>query len=476
MLNGYMSCVDVMDVIMGVIPFMQVLSGAATCFYAFVGFDTIATSGEEAKKPSKNIPKAIVATLAVCFVAYFGVSAVMTLMVRWDRLTEEAALPNVFAQRGVYGAEYVIAVGGMCGLTASMMGSIFPLPRTIYAMSNDGLLFRWMGQVNARTNTPILATWVAGFISAVLALLLPLDNLIQMMSIGTLMAYTMVAASVLVLRYQRDQIGFTAADLHEDMEDIPRDVSELSEGTVNRLETTAAANEDTGLLRVGENVNVVKYAPSKETTMFKRVKSEEGVEEQSSTTDTGRPPKEVVEEVRSQREKDILRRMANYMSTSDTSLHQNAPEGSTYQRITSNYSLSSLSHLFNFGQENTKEPSEHTRRLALTAICVTVIMWTSLCLLTIYGEAYVITATWWALLLLVIFLVVITCSLVVLARQPKNVTRLGFHVPFVPFIPVASILINIYLMLTLSETTWIRFVVWMVLGKLGYKINPTLLQ
>lgn len=443
------------------------ISGAATCFYSFVGFDTIATSGEEAKKPSKNIPKAIVATLLLCFFAYFGVSAIMTLMVRWDKLSDEAALPNAFAQRGVFGGEYIIVFGGMCGLTASMMGSIFPLPRTIYAMAKDGLLFRWMGEVNSWTNTPIIATWLAGLVAAILALLLPLENLVQMMSIGTLMAYTLVAASVLVLRYQRDHVGLTAADIHEDLEELPRNISELSENTIRKIEHEAQAREDTGLLRVGENVNVVQYAPSKETTMFKRVKSEE---DQPGPGGDGERPvqKETVEEVRNKKEKEILRRMANYMSTSDTSLHQQPPEGSTYQRIGSNYSLSSLSALFNFGQDSGAEPTEDSRKLAILAICVIVVVWTALCVLTIYGEEYVLKASWWAILLIVVFLLVIACFIVVLVRQPRNQTRLGFHVPFVPLIPLLSILINIYLMLTLSETTWIRFLVWMLIGQWIY--------
>ena len=443
---------------------MQVLSGAATCFYAFVGFDVIATSGEEAKKPSKNIPRAIVTTLFVCFLAYFGVSTIMTLMVRWDQLTDEAALPNVFAQRGVYGGEYVIAVGGMCGLTASMMGSIFPLPRTIYAMAKDGLLFSWMGQVNTWTNTPIIATWLAGMVAAILALLLPLDSLIQMMSIGTLMAYTLVAASVLVLRYQRDQVGLTAADLHDDLDNLPRDITEEGPTTASESEhKTSAPEESTGLLRVGEKVNLVQYAPSKETTMFKRVKSE-GADDPTGEINS-RPQKATVEEVHNRREKEILRKMANYMSTSQHSLNQQAPEGSTYQRIGSNYSLSSLSQLFNFGTESGVEPTEQSRRLAITSICIIVIVWTSLCVLTIYGEEYVASATWWAVLLIVVFLLVVACFLVVLGRQPQNTTRLGFHVPFVPFIPMLSIIVNIYLMLTLSETTWLRFVVWMLLGR-----------
>jgi len=109
-------------------------------------------------------------------------------------------------QVGVSGAKYVIVVGGLCGLMASIMGSIFPLPRGLYAMAQDGLVFRWLGVVSRWTDTPLLATWVCGVLVALSAVLFDLDALVQMMSIGTLMAYTLVAVSVLVQHYQRQQV------------------------------------------------------------------------------------------------------------------------------------------------------------------------------------------------------------------------------------------------------------------------------
>ena len=110
-------------------------------------------------------------------------------------------------QVGVPGAEYVVAVGGLCGLTASIMGSMFPLSRGIYAMAQDGLVFRCLGRISRKTDTPVIATSVFGVLIAASALLFDLDALIQMMSIGTLMAYTLVAVSVLVLHYQREQVS-----------------------------------------------------------------------------------------------------------------------------------------------------------------------------------------------------------------------------------------------------------------------------
>ena len=106
----------------------------------------------------------------------------------------------------------VIAIGGLCGLIASMLGSIFPLPRAIYAMAQDGIMYRFLGNVNSKTNTPFIATWVCGITVVIWALFFDLSALVQMMSIGTLMAYTLVAVSVLALHYQREQVSIFSND------------------------------------------------------------------------------------------------------------------------------------------------------------------------------------------------------------------------------------------------------------------------
>ena len=249
------------------------MAGAATCFYAFVGYDTIATSGEEAQQPSRNIPTAILVTLAICFMCYFGISAIITLMVPFSQLSSSATLPRVFGQRGIIGAEFVIAFGGLCGLTASMLGSLFPLPRLVYSMAQDGLLFRWLGLVYTKTNTPFIATWITGTVAAVLALLLDLNSLIEMMSIGTLISYSLVAVSVLLLRYQAEQVGFTEADIHEEINgSIRRETSGLSEASGARFEEEFSLPENAGFLRVGDEVKLVRYSDDKETAVFARVK------------------------------------------------------------------------------------------------------------------------------------------------------------------------------------------------------------
>lgn len=181
-----------------------IIKGAAICFYGFIGFDVIATAGEEAKTPQRSIPLAVVISLTIIFFAYFGISTVLTMMLPYYAQNENAPLPYVFDQFGMTISKNIVSYGAIFGLAASLMGAMFPLPRVIYAMAKDGLLFQIMGKVHPKFNTPFAGTLIAGTLTGILAAIFDLSQLVNMMSIGTLMAYSIVAACVMLLRYEVD--------------------------------------------------------------------------------------------------------------------------------------------------------------------------------------------------------------------------------------------------------------------------------
>lgn len=177
-------------------------TGAATCFYAFIGFDIIATTGEEAHSPQKSIPKAIVGSLIIVLIAYVSSSLILTLVVPYDHIDSGSALVQMWNYVGARKCQALVAIGATAGLSVAMFGSMFPMPRVIYAMAQDGLIFRQLSQLWDRTNAPGIATLISGLAAAMVAMLIRLEVLVEMMSIGTLLAYTLVSTCVLVLRYQ----------------------------------------------------------------------------------------------------------------------------------------------------------------------------------------------------------------------------------------------------------------------------------
>lgn len=178
-----------------------VIVGAAKCFFGFIGFDSIATTGEEAKNPRRNIPLSILISLSVVFVSYVGVAVVLTLIIPYYEQDAEAPFPHIFDVLGWEFMKWLVSIGSMFALMTGMFGALFPLPRILYAMSVDGLIYPSFAYVSPRTQTPLVSAVATGILTAVLSAIFKLDQLVDMMSIGTLLAYTIVSLSVLLLRF-----------------------------------------------------------------------------------------------------------------------------------------------------------------------------------------------------------------------------------------------------------------------------------
>lgn len=206
--------------------FSGTIKGAATCFFGFVGFDCIATTGEEVRNPQKTVPRAILFSLIIIFLAYFGIS-LLTLMTPYYLLVSsqvlylclrkcnyimyfcnififkdiDAPLPHALQNIGWTTSKWIVTIGGIIGLVASLFGAMFPLPRILYAMSLDGLIFKGFGTISPRFKTPVLGTLSAAALTSGFAGLFDLAALVNMLSIGVLLAYTTVALSIIILRY-----------------------------------------------------------------------------------------------------------------------------------------------------------------------------------------------------------------------------------------------------------------------------------
>jgi len=191
----------------GFLPFgfSGVVTGAATCFFGFQGFDVIATASEEAQNPRRTIPLAICLCLFVVFLAYSGIAAVLTLIWPYYLHNPETPIPYAFDQLGWPIASWIVSIGTLFGLSTSLVGALFPLPRIILSMAEDGLLFKSFARINYKTQTPTAATILSGTLSAVCACFFDLQDLVDLMALSTLLVFALVAACIIVLRYRPEE-------------------------------------------------------------------------------------------------------------------------------------------------------------------------------------------------------------------------------------------------------------------------------
>lgn len=177
-----------------------VFSGAGIVFFSYIGFDSVTTLAGEVARPTRDLPLGIVGTLSIATVLYVGVSLVSTGMINYKNFSTDAPLIDGFDSLGLKWAAVIVAIGGVTALVASTLCSLLGQPRIYYQMAKDGLLPARFGNVNPRTQVPEFGTVVTAVSAAILALCLDLSTLTSMISIGTLLAFTVVCAGIIVLR------------------------------------------------------------------------------------------------------------------------------------------------------------------------------------------------------------------------------------------------------------------------------------
>jgi APA family basic amino acid/polyamine antiporter len=181
--------------------FSGIGAGAAYIFFAYIGFDAVSTTAQEAKNPQRDLPIGLIVSLLVCTVLYILVAAVLTGMVPWREINVEAPLAVAFMDRGLTQASYLITAGALAGLTSVMLVMLLGQTRVLYAMACDGLLPRkFFAAIHPRFRTPYKSTILVGFLAAIVGSLVPIDDIGKMVNIGTLLAFVIVCIAVMVLR------------------------------------------------------------------------------------------------------------------------------------------------------------------------------------------------------------------------------------------------------------------------------------
>jgi basic amino acid/polyamine antiporter, APA family len=194
-------------------PFMPpagwfgVFSGAAIVFFAFIGFDAVVTAAEETENPQKSMPIGIIGSLIVCMILYVIVAVILTGVIPFSELAAPDAMnaPIAFALEKIgysWGAA-LVSVGAICGMTSVLLVMLFGQSRILFAMSRDGLVPKMFSSIHPVTQTPVNVTLFTGIITAVIAGIFPLSIVAELVNIGTLVAFFIVAFGVIILRYQQ---------------------------------------------------------------------------------------------------------------------------------------------------------------------------------------------------------------------------------------------------------------------------------
>ena len=177
-----------------------ITGGAAIIFFAYIGFDAVSTAAEETKRPQRDMPIGILASLAICTLIYIAVAVVLTGMVKCDKLDTAEPLATAFVQLGMNWAVFIVSIGALVATTSVLFVFQLGQPRIFFSMARDGLLPRWAAAVHPKHRTPHVTTLLTGVVVALFAGVSNINEVVELCNIGTLFAFMIVAAGILVLR------------------------------------------------------------------------------------------------------------------------------------------------------------------------------------------------------------------------------------------------------------------------------------
>jgi len=181
--------------------FSGIGAAAAYVFFAYIGFDAVSTTAQEAKNPQRDLPVGIILSLLICTALYILVAGVLTGMVPWRDVNIEAPIARAFLDRGLSGASHIITLGALAGLTSVMLVMLLGQTRVLYSMANDGLLpKKFFADIHPKWRTPWKNTILVGLLAAIVGSVTPIDDIGRMVNIGTLLAFIIVCIAVMVLR------------------------------------------------------------------------------------------------------------------------------------------------------------------------------------------------------------------------------------------------------------------------------------
>ncbi|KAF9355286.1 hypothetical protein BGX34_010560, partial [Mortierella sp. NVP85] len=182
------------------------LAGASTVFFAYIGFDSISTTAQEAKEPQVNLPVGIMATIVIATTLYVGISVVCVGVLNYSYLGGDSPVVDAVRVTGMHWLVILTELGALAATTSVILVLLIAQPRVFYAMANDGLIPRVFAKVHPKYKTPYISTLISGVICSICGGLLPIDVLSDISSVGTIFAYFVVNIGVIILRYTRKTV------------------------------------------------------------------------------------------------------------------------------------------------------------------------------------------------------------------------------------------------------------------------------